>query len=570
MGITIQRGRQFLLGDVSAEVFDGQGKSGTFLAKAGEKLAAQQIAVELVDASGAKVPLKTTDDWAAFITNFASTKEATANFATTFGITFSDFLGIVDDAAASDQIGVTLNLNPFSELSTKLALDKVEDDYALTTPKGTAVFLGEVNGAVVDAVVPGTPVIGPAITNQQLQNSWQRNRTEQESWADFKLADGAQRTFRQNTGVAPFAKLHKPDWTHAEAMELVERFTLPVHLELSEPAPDGTVRFQDRDEMFRETYFDDRAGTLAKAGASVRARVRFDDEEPFPVRRVLIQAKEGRAIDGDASQVHKFERRFEGNTVSETRAQELLQNGLDSNGKTLEVAQLLYKLAQEKNTLPADLNLRLEPTHLVLQKRRRSHMQIDSRWDVEGRKTELDTRINALNAAGEAVPAAMQKYSDKLGRQITFLSEAEDLLAKYGQYMPSGEGFIISADRYSVYDPAARATPPNDVDDEVGRIGRGLHVESEWDTASSESFENAGENIRKQIALNPPNLPELQIDLERLEAIRAIIRADVQTTVDILKERLVKAGLEVDPAKLSKDERAAAFSAQPDRPVFWP
>jgi hypothetical protein len=247
--------------------------------------------------------------------------------------------------------------------------------------------------------------------------------------------------------------------------------------------------------MFRETYFDDPSGALSKAGASVRARVRFDDNEPYTVRRVLLQAKEGRAVDGDRSAVHKFEKRFEGGyAVDEAKAQELLRTGKDTDGTSpLKVAQMLYKLAKDRGTLPPDQNLRLEPKSIILQKRRRSHIQFESLSDVQGKRERLQQEIDAFKSRNEAVPPALQRYADKLDAQVKFLTEASELLRKYGQYMPSNtDGFILSADRYSVYDPSMRASPPNDIDDEVGRVGRGLHIEAEWDTASSDPFEKCG------------------------------------------------------------------------------
>ena len=107
--------------------------------------------------------------------------------------------------------------------------------------------------------------------------------------------------------------------------------------------------------MFRETYFDDASGTLGKVGASVRARVRFDNNEPFTVRRVLVQAKEGREVDAKTGRsiVHKFEKRWEGERVTEQMAQNALMTGKDGSS-VLPVSQKLYKLAADGKALPAD------------------------------------------------------------------------------------------------------------------------------------------------------------------------------------------------------------------------
>ncbi|MEW5737876.1 MAG: hypothetical protein AB1938_03060 [Myxococcota bacterium] len=571
MTIKIQRGRQFMTGEANAELFARSGKSGGYLEKASAKLVEQQHTVQLRSPNGRTTTLKTEADWKAFLGKHAANEDMVKDFPKKFGITFADFVNVLDDVAAGDEKGLTLDLRPTSELAKSLSLDKVEGDYATRLAKDATVNLTGVGGAQVKATATGTPTIGKDILSGGVKNDWQRDRTEQEAWADFKVKDGSNGIFRRTNAASVFEKLHKPKWDDPEAMALVDRFTMPMHLEVSETKPDGTVVFQDRDEMFRETYFDDASGALSKAGASVRARVRFDDNEPFTVRRVLIQGKKGRDIDGDNSAVHKFEKRFEGTySADEAKAQELLRSGKDTDGSNLKVAQLLYQTAQDSGTLPKDGNLRLEAKSLVLQKRRRSHMQFESVADVKAKRAELQKEMDTLKAGNQPIPPAMQKYADKLDAQAKFLEDASALLQKYGQYMPSNtDGFIISADRYSVYDPAARKTPPNDIDDEVGRVGRGLHLEAEWDTASSDPFEKAGEEIDKKLAANPANKAELEADKAKLEGMKKAILKDVEGAVLLMKEKMVAAGLEPDNRKLAKEERAAEFMADQNRAVNW-
>ena len=574
MTIRIDRGRQFQMGDASVQVFDGAGQAGSFLAKAAEKLAGQKLTVTL-ERGGAPVKLSTSDDWKAFLAENCATKEQSAKFVEKFGITFGDFVNVIDDAAAAEDVELDLDLRPTSELSKQLSLDTVDSDYAGKLAKDAKVNLTGASGSLVEAIAAGVPTIGKDILANMNTGGWDRDRTEQESWADFKLGNGSSRIFRDNTGPAPFAKLYQAKFDDAGALELIEKFALPLHLEVGRtPNPDGTVKFQDGSEMFRETYYDDRNGSLSKAGASVRARVRFDDDEPFTVNRVLVQAKEGRVVGGDRSAVHKFEKRWEGTSVSEESAKSQLVNGKEPNGQPLVVSQKLYKLASDKGSLPADGNLQLEAKYIVLQKRRRTHLQLDSVSEVKTRQTALNTEIDQLKAAGTPVPEMLTKFQAKLGEQVKFLEESQQLLQKYGQWMPSGECFIISADRYSVFDPAARKAdnPPTDIDDEVGRIGRGpLHVEAEWDTASSDPFEKAIEEIDKRLAATPPpaNIDELKADKENVEARREVFRKDVSQTVEVLKQRLEAAGLQEEPSKLSKEERASELGKSPNRPVFW-
>lgn len=573
MTVKIQRGRQFLAGDATAQLFDDKGKAGSYLNKASEKLVASQNTV-LLKKGTTTVKLATAEDWKKFLNENASNKTQTKDFANKFGITFEDFCNVVDDVAASDDKGLALNLSPRTNLAKALSLDKVEGNYASKMTAESTIKLGGVGGVRSDAKLVATPSIGPDILSKPVNMGWDRNRTEQEAWADFKMGDGASKIFKNTGASSVFDKFTKPKWDDPDAMALVDKFTMPLHLEQT-TKPDGTTSSQDRDEMFREIYFDDSNNSLSKAGASVRARVRFDDKPPFAATRVLIQGKEGRAVDAAGnSAVHKFEKRFEGTySADEAKAQELLRTGKDTSGEPLEVAAILYKTAKDKGTLPPDGNLRLEPKSLVLQKRRRSHIQFENVRDVQGKRAELKTQMDALKTAGTAIPPAMQKYDDKLAAQEKFLTDAGALLSKYGQYMPSNtDGFIISADRYSVYDPAARSgTPPTDVDDEAGRVGRGLHVEAEWDTASSDPFEKARKNIEEKLAATPApaNKPELEADLATLKGFSQAILKDVATSVELMNQKLQAAGLQSDNRHVSKEERAAEFMQRPDRPVLW-
>lgn len=571
MTIKIQRGRQFMVGEADSELFTKKGKSGGFLEKASAKLVEQEHTVQLRSPNGRTTTLKTQADWTAFLGKYAANDEQAKDFPKKFGITFSDFVNVLDDVAAGDEKGLTLDLRPTSELAKSLSLDKVDGDYALKLAKDATVNLTGTGGATVTATAAGTPTIGPDILSTPIGSDWERDRTEQEAWADFKVKDGANGVFKKTNAISVFEKLTTPKWDDPDAMALVDRFTMPLHLE-STTGADGKATYQDKDEMFRETYFDDQSGALSKAGASVRARVRFDDNEPFTVRRVLVQAKEGRAVEGDNSAVHKFEKRFEGTySADEAKAQELLRSGKDTNGTSpLKVSQMLYKLAKDKGTLPPDENLRLEARSTVLQKRRRSHIQFESLSDVQGKRANLQKEIDTLKTGNQPIPDAMQKYADKLDAQVKFLTDASDLLRKYGQYLPSNtDGFILSADRYSVYDPSARKGPPNDIDDEVGRVGRGLHVEAEWDTASSDPFEKCGKEIEKRLATNPANADELKADLEKLDGMKKAILKDVEGAVLLMKEKMVAAGLEPDDRKLSKEERASEFMNDSKRSVNW-
>ena len=116
MTIKIQRGRQFAVGDASVQVLDDKGKAGTYLQKAADKLISQNISVVVRGPYNRKVTLATAEDWKGFLEKNCANKEQTAAFAKKTGITFGDFINAIDDAAASDDKGLTLDLRPTSAL----------------------------------------------------------------------------------------------------------------------------------------------------------------------------------------------------------------------------------------------------------------------------------------------------------------------------------------------------------------------------------------------------------------------------------------------------------------------
>jgi hypothetical protein len=235
--------------------------------------------------------------------------------------------------------------------------------------------------------------------------------------------------------------------------------------------------------------------------------------------------------------------------------------------------QKVYQLAKDKGALGADGNLQLDEKYVVLQKRRRTHLQLDSASEVKSRRAGLQKEIDAAKAASKPVPPALQAYADKLDGQVKFLSDAEVMLKKYGEWMPSGECFIVSADRYNVYDATARqGTPPTDIDDETGRIGKGpLHLEAEWDTNSSDPFQKALAEVDKRLAANPDAATKATLTSDRaaLVGMQATFTKDVAATVAVVKQQLQAKGLVEDPAKKSKEDRAADLAANPNRPQFW-
>ena len=72
-------------------------------------------------------------------------------------------------------------------------------------------------------------------------------------------------------------------------------------------------------------------------------------------------------------------------------------------------------------------------------------------------------------------------------------------------------------------------------------MGRGLHVEAEWDTASSDPFEKARKSIDEKLAVTPPpaNKAELEADLAKLDGISNAILKDVATSVELMNQKML-------------------------------
>ena len=78
-------------------------------------------------------------------------------------------------------------------------------------------------------------------------------------------------------------------------------------------------------------------------------------------------------------------------------------------------------------------------------------------------------------------------------------------------------------------------------------------------------------SIKEKLAATPPpaNQAELEADLAKLQGMASTIRKDVSSAVELMKQKMVGAGLEPDDKKLSKEERASGFMDDTKRPVFW-
>ena len=57
MTVKIQRGRQFLVGDATAQLFDDKGKAGSYLTKASEKLVTSTNTVLLKKGTATAIPV---------------------------------------------------------------------------------------------------------------------------------------------------------------------------------------------------------------------------------------------------------------------------------------------------------------------------------------------------------------------------------------------------------------------------------------------------------------------------------------------------------------------------------
>jgi hypothetical protein len=202
MTVKIQRGRQFLAGDATAQLFDERGTAGTYLSKASEKLVSQQNTV-LLRKGTTTVKLSTADEWKNFLTENAGTKQKTDDFAKKFGITFQDFCNVVDDLAVSDDKGLTLNLSPRSNVSKALSLDKHDNDYATKMKADTVLNLTGTGGVKSDAKLVTSPAIGPEILATPIDKVYEHGFYPLQGGFKFQPGDQAFEVFDQWIEIVP-------------------------------------------------------------------------------------------------------------------------------------------------------------------------------------------------------------------------------------------------------------------------------------------------------------------------------------------------------------------------------
>jgi hypothetical protein len=576
--ITWSRIRQFPTVDATGArdpLFEASGARGPWLEKAADRLVAGGNVVRL-----GGLELTSRDDWRSFLQTHLGTRAQADAFAARFGVRFGDFARTLDNVAGSNATGSLIDLTPGSALSARLSLNATADRFALDLPAGATVELPGVKGSPGSvSTAQGVPALGPELLNLPGPRLT-RARSEGEAWGDFVNSPGAVRIFRDNTGPGPFVKLTDPKWDDDEAINLTRAFILPLHLEMSGTPPEP----QDNREMFRETYYRFLEPAANAAGISFRGRVRFDNRNGVEdVRRMLAQGKLDREINATRSDVYKFESRFEGNRLTETQLNAAIVTGKEPNGRTLAASQELYEILNERGLLPADRRIHLEALFILLQQRRRTHLQLDAPETLEDRRAVIQAEVARNATGGLPVDARATARIAQLDGQISLLNEMRDLLNKYDQWLISGETFISSDDLYQVYALESRDTRPGRLNDGVGLVDSGIHTEAEWDAASSDQFQRADIRItarqaelREALKGNPPNAPDLELELEiittdaaRLKELAEHFRADLDLVVKLKVDRLVDAGLELDPVKKSKDARAQEMLERSVRPTYW-
>jgi hypothetical protein len=589
---TISFGRQRQMATTNAAgaldpVFEANGARGPWWNKVIDKLVDSGHEVRLVDTSGRETRLATRAAWASFLDKHVSSKKQADALPQAFGISFKNLASTLDNVAGGNATNVLVDLDPRGALAAALSFDTKQDLFATKLKTNATFELPGTHGAgSAIAVSLGVPGLGPDLLDSK-GPSWERDRIEGESWRDYKFSPASDRLFRANTGPMPFLGLTEPKWNDTAAMGTAALFASPLHLELRSDNPPVP---QDNTEKFRENYYGFLQNGPQKAGISLRVRLRFDEDNGVETeRRLLAQGKSDREIGNgtDRSAVHKWESRWSPGEMTEAQGNLALMSGKEPSGRTTVAAQKTYELLTSRGFIQPTETVHIEPQHILLQHRRRTHLQLDNVRAVVARRAAVLAERKALTDAGQPVDPRLDGWVKKLDAQIKYLQDTAAVLAKHGEWMPSGECMIVSADRWAAYDFFARTTRPNQVGDEQGRVGRGLHIEAEVDTNCSESYEKAGVKIDEaiaaidqQLAIKPPpaNAPELEAQRRALVADRAVLDAawevmltDLDQVVTLLDQRLVGAGLESDPTRESKDDRAKKMMRESSdaRPYFW-
>jgi hypothetical protein len=564
------RERDFFAGDDAASLFRSDQSLGRWWSELIDALVTGKKRLRLTTLNNGEIDLKKRNQWSRFIDDYlegSSNETARAHserLVETLGIPFESLICFLDDIAVSSNEEQVFDARKGSELAELTGLYHTEDKYGRWAD-WIAFYGGRIpsaplsNGSSSALMLSLMPSVDPGIMDETTGGIFGRDRNEVEAQVDFEPTREARELFREHTGTGLWEALDLDsissiDWSNSERVERILDFVSPVH---PEKLDDGT--YADRNQPFLEVYLDTETGLLEQHDLSLRARIRPEQE------RGLIQMKLEREPNPTTGHPvrEKWERRLRGPTFLGDIPADLYQmikfaqfgHGF---GAGMPEIKKLFEILKSKDAISDSQPLLLRPDHIIFQRRRRGRLSLDS---LEA----LTQRVTALREWA-SVPDAhpnIRRVLSHIEKQHELYSAAAEAIKSYTPKSElGGEAIILSADRWSVFEPGAwkQGDFPNRLSG-AGRRGRGLRFETELDASTSEVFAEALEIINKRRE-DGDDSEILDTHQAAIEAWRDSLWADVSKARQLMSDKLESIGLNplVNPPP-SKSLQASAMIA---------
>ena len=568
---TANRTRDSFLNNDTSSLFRSDQSLGRWFSEAVDLIAQKNKRILITDRDGNTLSLKKRREWRQFIDKYFSDNEGetarrrSENLSETLGITFVCFICFLDDVLVTpddeDEFDATKN----SALADLVNLYDLDGRYAHWVD-WNAFYSDRIPSEPINSGSEKTmrlgliPSIDPSIMEETTGGIFGRDREEVEAQKDFISSKESRRLFQENTGTElweplDIEDLESIDWTDDSIIDRILEFQAPVHPEKLENGG-----YADRNEPFLEMYLDTEDGLLEKNDLSLRARIRPEQD------RGLIQMK--LELEPNPTTGHpvreKWERRLRGPTFLGDIPADLSQMIYFAQfghavGSGMPEIKKLYELLKSKGALSDKEPLVLREDHIIFQRRRRGRLRLDSIDILTQRLEQLRNLSAEPNAHNN-----LKKLLDHVVEQHRIYKAAADAISIHTpDNQLGGEAVILSADRWSVFEPGAwkkgefpgRLSGP-------GRRGRGLRFETELDASTSEVFAEALTIIEKKLNEGGDS-QELNKHKAAIKAWRAKLWQDVTKAAELMSEKLESVGItRIENPLPSKSLQASAMIRQ--------
>ncbi len=554
----VNRLRSASMSTLNSDLFAADQSLGPFFNDCIQTLIQRGLSLSLSDRFDKEHRLADSGGWNAFVKNYlhASTSLETDRARAealhdSLGIGLGNFVRLLEDLYASELVNTHCDFHRGSEAANLVRLYEVGEVYGLIPESaGENAFIkppDEEDWPWRARLAPGsdnfvelevTPALYPRFVLNASEGLFGRDREEFEAHANFEPSDDAWLKFRNYATVEIWIPLDLADlqdgfWNDSARMSLLHRYNNPLHLEIDKKR---TPPYHSNNEDFLEVYLDSEDRILTKGRMSLRARIREEQQ------RALVQFREEMPeLSPDGRVVRQeWERRIETNYFGDQnpsldRLVEIAQFGWYGGIPMSEARRLLQRLI-DRGLHNRRKNLFLTQDVIIYQKRRRTHLELDT---IELVRNRLEM-LAEMATRHTPVPPPLYQFIGHVRSQLTRLETVREILVKYAfNRMISGEAVLISQDRWAVFEPGAygKGKWPNSFED-GGQRGRGIRVEAELANFSSDQLQLTLREIQVLIDAGTGDPVALERERRIVKSFQESLFEDVKTTVEIQASKL--------------------------------